>query len=268
MPFALLPDSPLLPGVAPVRIHYREFGSGRPLIFLHGGWGYEVYPFDRQIKAFADRCRIIIPDRSGYGASMRIERQSTDFHRGAAIETRALLDELRIERPILWGHSDGAVISIFMALNEPYRFPGLILEAFHYYRVKEGSREFFERMAQDPDGLGQRTSTTLAREHGSDYWKHLIVINGEAWLGINSESSHSKDDLYGGCLREIKPPLLFIHGDRDPRTEPDELDAIRRELPGATIRIIENGGHSPHSESAAADETIAAAAQFLDKLPV
>ena len=42
MPFVELPSSPLAPGVAPVRIHYREHGICRPLLILHGGWGYEI----------------------------------------------------------------------------------------------------------------------------------------------------------------------------------------------------------------------------------
>ena len=265
MPVVSIPESPLVPGVSPVSIHYRSNGDGLPLLFLHGGWGYEIYPFGRQISGLGGRFRILIPDRSGYGGSMRIDELPTDFHQLAAVEMRSFLDELKIDRPILWGHSDGAVIAIMMALNEPDRFPGLILEAFHYYRVKEGSRAFFEEMAEDPDRLGERVCTTLSREHGEDYWKQLILLNGKAWLGINRESKHPKDDLYGGRLSEVKPPTIFIHGSRDPRTEPDELAAVAAALRNATIHMVENGGHSPHSEKAASDETTRAAAMFLER---
>lgn len=265
MPVVSIPESPLVPGVSPVSIHYRSNGDGLPLLFLHGGWGYEIYPFGRQISGLGGRFRILIPDRSGYGGSMRIDELPTDFHQRASVEMRSFLDELKIDRPILWGHSDGAVIAIMMALNEPDRFPGLILEAFHYYRVKEGSRAFFEEMAEDPDRLGERVCTTLSREHGEDYWKQLILLNGKAWLGINHESKHPKDDLYGGRLSEVKPPTIFIHGSRDPRTEPDELAAVAAALRNATIHMVENGGHSPHSEKAASDETTRAAAMFLER---
>jgi pimeloyl-ACP methyl ester carboxylesterase len=53
MPFISIDESPLIPGVSPVDIYYREAGTGVPLVFLHGGWGYEVYPFDRQVEALA-----------------------------------------------------------------------------------------------------------------------------------------------------------------------------------------------------------------------
>jgi pimeloyl-ACP methyl ester carboxylesterase len=265
LPFVSIPESPLVPGVSPVSIHYRISGEGVPLLFLHGGWGYEAYPFSRQINVLGGRFRILIPDRSGYGGSMRIDELPTDFHQRAAVEMRSFLDELKIDRPILWGHSDGAVIAIMMALNEPGRFPGLILEAFHYYRVKEGSRPFFEAMAEDPDGLGERVCTTLSREHGEDYWRQLILLNGKAWLGINHESKHPKEDLYDGRLSEVKPPAIFIHGSLDPRTEPGEIEAVAAALPHATVHMVENGGHSPHSESAASDETTCLAEMFLDR---
>src|SRR6267142_278721 len=71
MPFLSLPSSPLVPRTSPVSIHYREQGAGLPILFLHGGWGYEMYPLDRQIEVLSATRRIIIPDRSGYGRSPR-----------------------------------------------------------------------------------------------------------------------------------------------------------------------------------------------------
>ena len=50
MPFVTIDESPLAPDISPVEIYYREEGSGEPLLFMHGGWGYEIYPFKRQIE--------------------------------------------------------------------------------------------------------------------------------------------------------------------------------------------------------------------------
>lgn len=265
MPFISINESPLAPGAGSVEIHYRESGSGIPLVFLHGGWGYEIYPFARQIEAFSDRFKILIPDRSGYGRSMRIEAMPTDFHYRAAAETITFLDALQIDRPVLWGHSDGAVIAALMGLIAPERFRGLIFEAFHYYRVKPASRNFFEEMVLNPDRLGERVCQTLAREHGEDYWENLIRMNGLAWRNIADDSAHAKEDLYRGRLSQLSVPAAYIHGDRDPRTEPDELAAIQKELPRTPIRLIENAGHSPHSESAAFAQCNHLAEQFLQR---
>ncbi len=161
-----LAESPLAPGTSPVRIHYRDVGAGAPLMVLHGGWGYDIYPFDRQIAALAASRRIVIPDRSGYGASGRLITQEIDFHRRAAEETFAVIDALALDRPILWGHSDGAVIALLMGLAAPERVGGLILEATHLFRRKPASRPFFELMRDNPEGLGERVTGVLAREHG------------------------------------------------------------------------------------------------------
>lgn len=264
MPFLHIDESPLAPSLSPVEIHYRETGTGAPLLFLHGGWGHQIYPFDRQIEALGDRFRILIPDRTGYGRSMRLGHVPTDFHQRAAVETIRLLDALHIDRVVLWGHSDGAVIAAMAALANANRISGLILEAFHFYREKPGSREFFETMAGDPSLLGERVAMTLSSEHGEDYWRKLIVMNGDAWLRMADEATRSDQDIYDGKLCELEVPTLFIHGSRDPRTEPGEMQSVRDQLPNARIEIIEGGGHSPHSESAAAAECNRIARDFLE----
>jgi len=266
MPFVELTESALNPGISPVRIYYREVGAGVPLIFLHGGWGYEVYPFTRQIAELSSKFRMIVPDRSGYGRSMRLSETPTDFHRRAARETISLMDSLAIERAVLWGHSDGAVISALIGLTQPERSLGLILEAFHFYRNKPASREFFENMARDPMKFGDRIASVLAADHGEDYWRSLIVNNGRAWLRLADESVTPTHDLYDGNLSRLKVPVTLIHGSRDPRTEPGELDAVRAALGPDEVQVIEGAGHSPHSETSSAVECTRLAREFLEKI--
>src|SRR5215470_15807405 len=158
MPFVELEQSPHAQGVSPVAIHYRDLGRGRPLVFLHGGWGYGVYPIHRQIEALQGQVRILIPDRSGHGQSTRLAGPlPTDFHRRAAEETLLVLDALRIERTVFWGHSDGAVIAAMIGSMVPERCERLILEAFHFYRHKPKSRDiFFQRSADDPEEVSEK----------------------------------------------------------------------------------------------------------------
>lgn len=264
MPYSLLQTSPHLPGVSPVQIYLRDKGAGHPLFFLHGGWGYKMYPFDRQIKSLTAGYRCISPDRSGYGRSARFERKMpSDFHYRAARETLKVMDALSIDRAFFWGHSDGAVIAAILGFTAPERVDGLILEAFHYYRQKPSSRQFFEALAYRPEALGAELCERFARELGADYWRHLITTHAKAWLQLAQESYGTKDDLYSGRLRQISAPTLFIHGRLDPRTEPDELDAVRLQLPQAEMQILDKGTHSPHSEIAVADQVTQIAAAFL-----
>jgi pimeloyl-ACP methyl ester carboxylesterase len=261
VPFVDLLRSPLAPERACVRVHYRDIGSGPPVLILHGGWGYDIYPFDRQIGALSASYRFIAPDRTGYGGSARLHAQPPDFHACAAAETLALADALRLDRPVLWGHSDGAVIALLAALDAPDRVAGVVVEATHYFRGKPASRAFFETMRDDPDRFGPRVASVLAREQGEE-WRAWIRANGEAWLRLAARGG----DLYDGRLPELRVPALVVHGARDPRTEPGELDAIHAAVPGAEIVLLPDGAHSPHSECDTAEAVTGAVARWLARL--
>ena len=255
MPFITLGYSPLAGG--PAEIHYREFGSGDsgvPLVFLHGGWGYEIYPIDAQLELIR-HARVLIPDRSGYGRSTKPAAFSIDFHRRAAEETLQVLDSLHIGKALFWGHSDGAVIAARLGLDWPERCLGLVLEALHYYAEKRVSRQFFQTMAAAPEDFGRRVTDVLRREHGDPYWSELLRSEGRIWLELAALAENGgARDLYQGRLAQLTVPVAFLHGASDPRTDPGELDEVRRQLPMAAMHIIAGAGHSPHSEPASAGE--------------
>jgi pimeloyl-ACP methyl ester carboxylesterase len=266
--FVSLDSSPLAPGRSPANIRVREFGSGDALMFLHGGWGYAIYPFDEQIARLELSYRVLVPDRTGYGQSGSIERQLPDFHGRAAMESFGVLDVLGVDRAVLWGHSDGAVIALRMALMAPHRVAAVIAEATHFFRRKPGSRTFFETMRDAPDSLGPRVTAVLEQEHGAR-WRSLIKTNGAAWLQIADDAFSPGADLYDGRLPQIGVPTLVVHGSKDPRTEPGELDALASALghaPHLELAVLEAAGHSPHSEHDSADAVTNGALGFLSKV--
>ena len=253
--------SPLLPGTRPIELSYRDLGRGAPIVLLHGGWGYSFYPHDDAIAKLERR--FVIPDRTGYGGSPHVTELPPKFHLAAAIETEKLLNALAIERPVLWGHSDGAIIATILALRDPDRYEGIIVEAIHLDRAKPRSRDFFQQMVNDPDSFGERVTRKLAEEHGEDYWRTIIRAGGQAWLDI---AATPDEDFYEHRLEELRLPMLVVHGADDPRTEPGELDRVRREVPTARIEMIEHGGHSPHSAPATAAQVTEIVDRFLRSL--
>jgi len=268
-----LAQSPLAPGRTPVAIRIRESGSGaarRAVVFLHSGWGYGIYPFDRVAPALADRFRIVIPDRTGYGQSEAIDTLPPDFHERAAVETIAVLDAMHIEAPILWGHSDGAIIALRIALARPDRAAGLIVEATHLWKRKPASRVFFEAARAGADALGGGIIAALDRDHG-DRWHAVIAMHARAWQQIGDEAASATDDFYGGRLGDVALPVLVVHGAKDPRTEPGELDALTATLSGRArattdLLVLPEGGHSPHSSLQTADAVAQAASSFCDRV--
>ena len=269
MPFIELPNSPHAPGIRPVKIHYRDVGGGQPIVFLHGGWGYGVYPIKRQIEAFKDQVRFIIPDRSGYGRSTRLLGQMpVDFHQRAAEETLLVLDALGIKRAIYWGHSDGAVIAAKIGLKAPEGCERLLLEAFHFEPGKPNSRSFFQQFAVHPEKVKEKTKKLLIADHGNDNnnkdrWKKVVQRNCRVWLELAAQSKRPSDDLYDGRLSKLKVPVTFMHGRGDPRTEPGEIERALKALPHARMRFVESGRHSPHSERKSWQECNEILSQFL-----
>src|SRR5512147_1847686 len=257
MPHLALSASPF--GPAPARLHYRERGSGPAVAILHGGWGYRVYSFDPQMESLSGGHRVVAPDRSGYGGSGDLAELPPGFHQRAAQETVAALDALGIEEAVLWGHSDGAVVAAWAAILHPRRVRGLVLEALHYLKAKEASADFFQTGATAPERFGEGLARAMAEDHGEPRWRAVVGMNSRAWLRIIEEGRRGERDLYQGRLAEVRAPVLLLHGRRDPRTEPGEIEAVRRDLPGAQLALLD-ASHSPHSGRAGEEATRLAAA--------
>src|SRR5207248_7496672 len=126
---------------------------------------------------------------------------------------QALIDALNVQRAVLWGHSDGAVIAALVALAAPDRTAGVILEAGHLSWRKPGSRRFFEATARDPDSVGGRVAAMLAHDHGAA-WRTVVARHSAAWLRL-AEERPASGDFYGGRLGDLRVPTLIVHGARD-----------------------------------------------------
>jgi pimeloyl-ACP methyl ester carboxylesterase len=262
MQLLTLARSPMHPSGGPIRLRYRTAGEGPPVVLLHGGWGEGAYPWDAAIAALAPEHRVIALDRAGYGGSDDVPALPDGFHRAMAEETLAALDALGVQEAALWGHSDGAVVAAWTALVAPRRVRALVLEAVHFFAAKPASLPFFHEAVDAPERFGgPELVLTLEREHGAR-WREVLARGGRAWLRIIARGLAEGGDLYGGRLGEIAAPTLLLHGRHDPRTEPGELDAVQRALPGARLALLD-AGHSPHTSARAGAEAIAAAVTFL-----
>lgn len=270
--FVDLAASPLAGGSA--RIHVREAGPEAappkrpPVVLLHAGWGHGAYPFDAQADALGrEGFRCLAPDRSGHGRSAPpLDGLPRGFHAHAAAETRLLLDALGVERALLWGHSDGAVIAALLALDDPARFPGIVMEAAHLWKRKPASRAFFEAAAREPERLATpRLAAALAADHGAR-WPDVLRAHGRAWLRLAEEAASDQGDFFEGRLGGLRARVLLLHGARDLRTEPGELDALAAQVPGVEMALLAQAGHAPHAERASAADATARAVGFLRRV--
>ena len=116
-----------------VRLHYVERGQGTPLVMLHGnGSMLQELRLSGLYELAATRYRVIVPDRPGYGWSSRPRRKWWGPHAQAAL-LRSMLAQLGIERPIILGHSFGALVAMAYALDYPAAARSIVLVSGYYF---------------------------------------------------------------------------------------------------------------------------------------
>jgi pimeloyl-ACP methyl ester carboxylesterase len=116
-----------------VRLHYVERGEGPPLVLLHGnGSMIQELRLSGLYELAASRYRVIVPDRPGYGWSARPRRRWWGPHAQAAL-LRSMLAQLGIERPIILGHSFGALVAMAYALDYPAATRSIVLVSGYYF---------------------------------------------------------------------------------------------------------------------------------------
>lgn len=116
-----------------VALHVFEKGAGTPIVLLHGnGALIQDMTVSGLVDLLAERHRVIVIDRPGYGWSTRPSGRDWSPEAQAALFAAAA-DRLGAERPLVFGHSWGVLPAIAWALSRPDRVRGLALAAGYYF---------------------------------------------------------------------------------------------------------------------------------------
>jgi pimeloyl-ACP methyl ester carboxylesterase len=248
--------------------HRLEYSLLRPeaepfaaptLVFLHEGLGSVALwkRFPAEVVA-ATGCPALVYSRYGYGKSDKLlsARKVDYMHREALEVLPEVLDQLRIEAPVLIGHSDGASIALIHAGAGARPVRGIVAMAPHVFveDITVLSIAAAKTTFQDTD-LAQR----LGRYHDdveSTFWGW-----NDVWLHPDFRSWNIESSLAG-----IRCPLLLIQGDDDQYGTSAQVDAIARQVsvPVETL-MLPDCAHSPH-QSVQKDATVAAITAFVRKL--
>lgn len=230
-----------------IRIEIQWVGETDPaapvMVFLHEGLGsvalWKDFP-DQLCRRL--KMRGMVYSRPGYGRSTprgRDEHWPTDFmHRQAFEVLPALLSQLGIARPWLFGHSDGGSISLLYASRFSERCAGLIVVAPHIM-VEDISIASIQ-IARDAY-LHQGLREKLARYH-DDVDSAFFGWN-DVWLSPAFRAWSIEAELEG-----IRCPLLALQGENDEYGTMEQVYGIRRVLPDAVVVAIADCGHSPHRD--------------------
>ena len=110
-----------------VDLHYDDTGGdGPPLVFLHG-WCDGRESWSSTIEHFRGAYRCIAPDMRGHGRS-GLPRDHAYFPEALSNDVVALCESLSIAKPVVIGHSFGAMLAGFVSARYPGFARALVLE--------------------------------------------------------------------------------------------------------------------------------------------
>ena len=213
------------------RIWYATYGSGSPVIVLHGGlghsgnWGYQVPALVRS------GYRAVVIDSRGHGHSTRDARPF--MYELMASDVSAVMDALHLENASLVGWSDGACTALVLASKAPTRVAGV----------------FFFACNMDPSGAKQITEFTpiLRRcigRHRKDYARlsatpdQFDEFSEAVGLMQRTQPNYSANDL-----AEISVPVAIVQSEHDEFIKREHAEYLARSIPNAEFIDLPGVSH-------------------------
>ena len=238
-------------------LFYRDWGSGRPLLFLSGStlsssmWAYQMQPLAEE----GSRC--IAYDRRAHGRSSD-PGSRYDFDE-LADDLNCVIEALGLRGVTLVAHSfaSGEVVR-YLSRHGSRRIAGIVF-------VSPAAIPFLLKTDDNPGGIESGAFEQLRSaliedfpgwaERGADAYFAGLASRGmiDATIGMMNLTSHqallamsrvqSTTD-FRSELSKITTPTLFIHGDRD-ASAPAELTSIpaAKLIADAQLSIYEGGPH-------------------------
>lgn len=265
------PDSRFIE-VDGIEIHYKQIGTGEPVLMLLHGFGASTFSWREVLTPLAEDGTVIAFDRPAFGLTERPMRDA-DAWPGynpytSEAQTRLtvnLMDALGVDTAILVGNSAGGTVAMFTTLAYPERVDALILVSAAVYGgggtppiirpllntpqmrrvgplIVRGIREWgidFGRSAwHDPDRIPPEFWEGYTRPLKADNWDRAL------WeLTVSSRRPDLPDRL-----GELTLPALVITGDDDRIVPTEQSVRLAQELPDADLVVLEACGHVPQEE--------------------
>ena len=242
-----------------MKLFYRNYGKGQPLIILHGVFGISDnwVSFARKM---ADKYAVFIPDQRNHGQS---PHDSTFNYFALCSDLMEFIEEHELEDPIILGHSMGGKVAMHFALENPDMLKALIVAdiSMRAYDRRYGHLNMIDAMqavdleqarsrveieVQLKDGIPETRIRQFAMKnlYRRDRSSHF------AWR-LNLEAINlNMDEVAGGIASNnlFQKPALFIRGGSSDYVKYDDFDQIYRNFPRADIKTIEGAGHWLHAE--------------------
>lgn len=252
------------------RIFYREAGDpGAPPLLLPHGYPCSSFQFRRLLPALADRWYLVAPDYPGFGLSDTPDW--ADFPYGFDGYARFLArfaDTLGLRRYALYLHDYGSQIGLRLAISDPSRVAGLVIQNGDIYEDALGPKYAAIREHwRQPSAETRRVLEDAVSEQGfrAEFIgeirpDHVDRVPPDLWtlhwplmdtplrreLAVRLMEGLQENlqwfPRYQAYLREHQPPTLIVWGPQDGYMPEASGRAYLRDLPHAQFHLTD-GGH-------------------------
>lgn len=225
---------PLASGYAPVdgiRMYYAQFGSGQPVLLLHGGLASSDYWAGVIPILVRHHFRVIVTDLRGQGRSTRDARPYS--YGLMSDDVLHLLDFLHLRQVDLVGWSDGGIIGLDIALHEPWRLRRIFL--YGASSNPSGVR---------PDIGSNPTFAAYLRRTRVEY-RALSSTPGDydALLAAIERMWATQPHFTTRQLRTIRVPVAIADGAHDEAIRHAQVEYLAHTIPRAHLIIFPDLSH-------------------------
>ena len=212
------------------RLWYATYGSGFPLILLHGGlghsgnWGYQVPAL------VTSGYRTILIDSRGHGRSTRDARPYS--YEQMASDVLAVMDALHLEKAAVAGWSDGACTALILAMKASARIAGV----------------FFFACNMDPSGVKPiEPSPTLDRcfsRHAKDYAQLSTTPNQfKGFVEAVGLMQRTQPNYFAHDFAKIRVPVVIVQSEHEEFIKRDHAEYLARSIPNAELVVLNHVSH-------------------------
>lgn len=251
-----------------MKLFYRKYGNGPPLIILHGLFGSSDN-WGTIANKLSDSFTVYLPDQRNHGQSPHDSRHDYDAMRDDLYE---LAMSLKLKKFCLAGHSMGGKAAISFAIRWPEMLDGLLIADISPFINEKTNQVAYNQhltilkamLSIDPGKISNRKEAeiilsqkiedekivgmvlkNLQRTSGNSFnWK----INVESLLSNLNKIMEGIDRGSSNSHEITGFPVIFLKGANSEYLPSDDFNDIQKVFPAAEFITIPDAGHWIHSD--------------------
>ena len=189
-----------------LRMYYEVYGTGKPIVLLHGSYMNIPLNWSQFIPLLAKDRKVVVAEMQGHGRTRDIGRELS--YEGMADDVSGLLKHLKIDQADILGYSMGGGVAFQVAVRHPQQVRRLVVLSGTYTHdgwwpeVEASFATFTANMFKGTPIQKQYESFGNDPAHFPEFVKKVISIDLKPY-------DWSKD------VKNIEAPMLMVIGDVD-----------------------------------------------------